>query len=89
MTSSHVSTPILHVGVFQGGCAEGVEANLKLLEIAVEQKRDQKVDLVIFAELFLCGYCIGPNFHEGTFNKSILKIKISRKRWKTVNNPYG
>jgi predicted amidohydrolase len=64
MASSHVSTPILHVGVYQGGYAEGVEANLKLLQKVIEEKRDQKVDLVIFAELFLCGYCIGPKFNE-------------------------
>ncbi len=66
MASSHVNTSKLNVAVYQGGYAEGVEANLKLLEKVLEQKRDQKLDLVIFCELFLCGYCIGPKFHEGT-----------------------
>jgi predicted amidohydrolase len=64
MASSHITTPKLHVGVYQGGYAEGVEANLKLLENVIEQKRDQQLDLIIFCELFLCGYCIGPKFNE-------------------------
>jgi predicted amidohydrolase len=68
MASSHITTPKLHVGVYQGGYAEGVEANLKLLEKVIEQNRDQQLDLIIFCELFLCGYCIGPKFNEGRIN---------------------
>jgi len=66
MASSRVNIPKLNVAVHQGGYAEGVESNLKLLEKVIEQKRDNKLDLVIFCELFLCGYCIGPKFREGT-----------------------
>lgn len=51
----------LRLGIYQGGFRDGVDRNIKLLEEIVSSNYEN-VDLFIFSELFICGYCIGKEF---------------------------
>lgn len=52
--------PAIKIAVYQGGCPRGVEDNLELLEKVMEEASEKGVDLVVFSETFLHGYCAGP-----------------------------
>ena len=56
--------PGIKLAVYQGGHARGVKENLALLESVLTSASRDSIDLVVFSELFLQGYCSGSDLRE-------------------------
>lgn len=65
MYNTHMKKEILRVGVAQIDCVLGdLEANFEKHLDYIQRARQQKVDLLLFPELSLTGYAIGPQTVE-------------------------
>jgi predicted amidohydrolase len=56
--------PPIKVGVYQGGCARGVNDNIELAERVLTSAAADQIDLVVFSETFLHGYCSGSMLRD-------------------------
>lgn len=54
----------INLAVYQGGLVKGVAENLALMEQVLAEASQKSVDLVVFSELFLQGYCAGSDLRE-------------------------
>jgi predicted amidohydrolase len=52
------------LAVYQGGFSRGVAANLQLADQTIRTAAEQQVDLIVFSETFLHGYCSGDHLRE-------------------------
>jgi predicted amidohydrolase len=51
----------LHIGVWQGRSTSSLSHNLATLEKTLVEAKQKGLDLVLFPELFLCGYDTSPS----------------------------
>lgn len=56
--------PPITLAVYQGGNVRGVESNVKLAIQVIEAAAAKQVDLLVFCETFLHGYCSGDLLRE-------------------------
>lgn len=56
--------PPITLAIYQGGHKRGVESNVQLAIDVIKAAAAKQVDLVVFCETFLHGYCSGELLRE-------------------------
>lgn len=63
----------IHVAAFQDACIKGdLKSNYHMLESAIIQASEKRIDIIVFPELFICGYDISiDEFKSLSLNRSL------------------